>query len=58
MYRKLKTIFSSGNFGRSQLMFKNVFLSSTPRAFLIHKSDLEGVLGGCKPEGQLLTLSL
>lgn len=27
MYRKLKTIFSSGNFGRSQLMFKNVFLS-------------------------------
>ena len=31
---------------------KNTFLSSAPRAFLIHKSDLEGVLGGCKPEGQ------
>jgi hypothetical protein len=29
---------------------KNAYLSTTPRAFLIHKSDLVGVLGGCEPD--------
>ncbi len=32
---------------------KSVFLSSAPRAFLIRKSDLMGVIGGCKPDGSI-----